>query len=60
MTMQEYRAENPGLDHVPDSEVERLLDYRGWLLNKALGQLGNDLLEGLRQIPLIGRIFRND
>ena len=59
MTLQEYRAENPELDHVPDEEVEKLLAYQGWRWNRAWGQLTRPLLEGLRQIPLVGRIFRD-
>lgn len=39
MTLQEYRAENPELDHVPDEEVEKLLAYQGWRWNRAWGQL---------------------
>jgi hypothetical protein len=36
VTLEQYRAENPDLDHVPDEEVEKLLAYQGWRLGLAL------------------------
>ena len=59
MTMQEYRAEHPGLDHVPDGEVEKLLDYQGWRLSRAMDDLGRSILEALDDVlQKIRRLFR--
>jgi hypothetical protein len=59
VTTQEYRAENPGLDHVPDSEVEKLLAYQGWRYNRAMDRAGRYIVEAAGTVLLkIRRLFR--
>jgi hypothetical protein len=53
-----FKTENPEWDDLPDEVVEKTMAYRQWLLNNALDDLGQAILEGLRDIPLIGKWLR--
>lgn len=35
MVIEEYRKENPDLDHVPDYAIKNLTDYQLWCFRRA-------------------------
>jgi hypothetical protein len=57
MSIQEFRVDNPDWDDLPDEAIEGSFTFRQWRLGKALDELGHSILEAIRTLPIIRRLF---